>query len=110
MLIFHCSFRYFALWYALILLLAIHSKDIESNTSVLMLLFFLSFKLNFQSRVIHYKAEGRLHKFEWVYDGTAWDVESGTSVKDKHHRSAQGAIENAVKRLIEELRARKILS
>lgn len=58
--------------------------------------------------MIHYKAEGRLHKFEWVYDGTAWDVESGTSVKDKHHRSTQGAIENAVKRLIEELRARKI--
>lgn len=59
--------------------------------------------------MIHYKADGRLHKFEWVYDGTAWDVESGTSIKDKHHRSTQGAIENAVKKLIEELRARKML-
>ena len=60
--------------------------------------------------MIHYKAEGRLHKFEWVYDGTAWDVESGTSVKDKHHHRTQGAIEKAVKKLIEELRTRKMLS
>ena len=37
-----------------------------------------------------------------------WKVEP--VLKDKHHRSTQGAIENAVKRLIEELRARKILS
>ena len=37
---FNCLLRYFALRYALILLLAIHPKHIESNTSVLMLLFF----------------------------------------------------------------------
>ena len=47
---------------------------------------------------------------EWVYDGTAWDVESGTSVKAKHYKSKQGAIEHAVKKLIEDLKAKKILA
>lgn len=67
-------------------------------------------QLSFQGRVINYKAEGRIHKFKWVYDGTAWDVESGTSVKAKHYQSSQGAIEHAVKELIEELKAKKILA
>lgn len=67
-------------------------------------------QLSFQGRVINYKAEGRIHKFKWVYDGTAGDVESGTSVKAKHYQSSQGAIEHAVKELIEELKAKKILA
>ena len=67
-------------------------------------------QLNFQGRVINYKAEGRIHKLKWVYDGTAWDVESGTSVKAKHYQSRQGAIEHAVKELIEKLNAKKILT
>ena len=67
-------------------------------------------QLSLQGRVINYKAEGRIHKFKWVYDGTAWDVESGTSVKAKHYQSSQGAIEHAVKELIEELKAKKILA
>ena len=68
-----------------------------------------SFQLNFQGRVISYKAEGRMHKFKWVYDGTAWDVQSGTSVKAKHYCSTQGAIEHAVKNLIDDLKAKGIL-
>ena len=60
--------------------------------------------------MINYKAEGRIHKLKWVYDGTAWDVESGTSVKAKHYQSAQGAIKHAFKELIEELKAKKILA
>ena len=67
-------------------------------------------QLSFQGRVINYKPEGRIHKLKWVYDGTAWDVESGTSVKAKHYQSSQGAIEHAVKELIEELKAKKILA
>ena len=67
-------------------------------------------QLNFQGRVVNYKAEGRIHKLKWVYDGTAWDVESGTSVKAKHYQSSRGAIEHAVKELIEELKAKKILA
>lgn len=60
--------------------------------------------------MINYKAEGRIHKLKWVYDGTAWDVESGTSVKAKHYKSSQGAVEHAVKELIEKLKAKKILA
>ena len=67
-------------------------------------------QLNFQGRLINYKAEGRIHKLKWVYDGTAWDVESGTSVKAKHYKSSQGAVEHAVKELIEKLKAKKILA
>ena len=67
-------------------------------------------QLNFQGRLINYKAEGRMHKLKWVYDGTAWDVESGTSVKAKHYQSSQGAVEHAVKELIEKLKAKKILA
>lgn len=59
--------------------------------------------------MIRYKAEGRIHKLKWVYDGVAWDVESGTSVKAKHYQSSQGAIEHAVKDLIEDLKTKGIL-
>ena len=73
-------------------------------------MFDLHFQLNFKGRVINYKAEGRIHKLQWVYDGTAWDVESGTSVKARHYKSTQGAIEHAVKELIDNLKAQGILS
>jgi len=60
--------------------------------------------------VISYKAEGRVHKLKWVYDGTAWDVESGISVKAKHYHSKHGAIEHAVKDLIDKLKANGIVT
>ena len=60
--------------------------------------------------MIEYKAEGRIHKLQWVYDGTAWDVESGTSVEARHYKSTQGAIEHAVKKLIDDLKAKGILN
>lgn len=47
-----------------------------------------------------------MHGLQWVYDGTAWDVESGISVTDKHYKSKQGAIEHAVKKLIDALKAK----
>ena len=68
------------------------------------------FQLNYQGRVIKYQAKGRVHKLKWVYDGTAWDVESGISVKDKHYESRQGAIEHAVKKLIDALKAKGLVS
>ena len=74
------------------------------------LLFIWYLQLNFKDRVINYKAEGRIHKLQWVYDGTAWDVESGTSVEARHHKSTQGAIEHAVKELINNLKAQGLLS
>lgn len=75
--------------------------------------FFSSFfflQLNFKDRVISYKAEGRVHKLKWVYDGTAWDVESGITVKTKHYHSKHGAIEHAVKELIDKLKANAIIT
>ena len=72
--------------------------------------FFSSLQLNFKDRVISYKAEGRVHKLKWVYDGTAWDVQSGITVKAKHYDSKHGAIEHAVKELIDKLEANKIIT
>ena len=60
--------------------------------------------------MISYKAQGRIHKLKWVYDGTAWDIESGTSVKAKHYQSKHGAIEHAVKELIDKLKANGIVT
>ena len=60
--------------------------------------------------MISYKAEGRVHKLKWVYDGTAWDVASGKSVEAKHYQSKQGAIEHAVKELIDKLKASGIVT
>lgn len=73
-------------------------------------MFNLYLQLNFKGRVINYKAEGHIHKLQWEYEGTAWDIESGTSVKARHYKSTQGAIEHAVKELIDKLKARGILS
>ena len=78
-----------------------------------LMLFFLCvfyFQLNYQGRLISYRAKGRLHKFELIYDGTAWDVESGISKKGEHHKSKQGAIEHAVKKLIGALKAEGLVS
>ena len=68
------------------------------------------FQLNYQGRVIAYQAKGKVHGLKWVYDGTAWDVEKGISVTDKHYKSKQGAIEHAVKKLIDALKAKGLVS
>ena len=68
------------------------------------------FQLNYQGRVIAYQAKGRMHGLNWVYDGTAWDVESGINVTDKQYKSKQGAIEHAVKKLIDALKAKGLVS
>lgn len=70
----------------------------------------LSFQVNLKGRVICYRADGRFRGFQLEYLGVAWDVESGTSVKARHYKSRQGAIEHAVKQLIDELKAKGILS
>ena len=68
------------------------------------------FQLNYQGRLISYHAEARLHKFEWVYDGKAWDVESGFSERSRHWRSKQEAIKHAVEGLIDALKFKGIIS
>ncbi|XP_066026493.1 uncharacterized protein [Pocillopora verrucosa] len=67
-------------------------------------------QLKFKDRVIEYKAEGRIHKLEWVYDGTARDVKSEISVKASHYQSTHGAIVHAIKKLIDDLKAKGILN
>ncbi|XP_077861993.1 anti-lipopolysaccharide factor-like [Saccoglossus kowalevskii] len=66
-------------------------------------------EVSFHNRTIRYEVKGRLHKLKWVYDGTAWDLESGTSVKARHYQSQQGAKEHAVRQLIDELKKKGIL-
>ncbi|XP_066026498.1 uncharacterized protein [Pocillopora verrucosa] len=67
-------------------------------------------QLKFKDRVIEYKAEGRIRKLQWVYDGTARDVKSETSVEARHFQSTQGAIQHAIKKLIDDLKAKGILN
>lgn len=86
-----------------------YSRNSEINFTVFQFFFFF-LQLNFKDRVISYKAEGRVHKLKWVYDGTAWDVESGITVKTKHYHSKHGAIEHAVKELIDKLKANAIIT
>lgn len=97
--IFHSS----VLWHS-------YSCNQEINFIVFLFLNFSFLQLNFKDRVISYKAEGRVHKLKWVYDGTAWDVESGITVKAKHYHSKHGAIEHAVKELIDKLKANGIIT
>lgn len=85
-------------------------QDVATLYSVLQNVTGASGQLNFKGRVINYKAEGHIHKLQWVYEGTDWDIESGTSVKARHYKSTQGAIEHAVKELIDKLKAQGILS
>ncbi|XP_044171394.1 uncharacterized protein LOC114953606 [Acropora millepora] len=85
-------------------------KDLENLFSFLKTITQESGELNYQDRVIRYQANGRVHSLQWVYDGRAWDVESGISVIDRHHKSKQGAIKHAVKKLIDELKARGLVS
>ena len=59
--------------------------------------------------MIRYQAKGRVHGLKFLYDGTAWDVESGISETDRHYKSRQGAIEHAVEKLIGELKARGLV-
>lgn len=88
------------------------SQFVAFSTLLFTTLLFSHFfsQLNYQGRVISYKAEGRIHKLKWVYDGTAWDTESGTSVKAKHYQSKHGAIEHAVKELIDKLKSNGIVT
>ena len=71
----------------------------------------LCFQLNYQGRLISYRAKGKLHNFQLVYHCMAWDVGSGISVTEKlGYKSKQGAIKHAVKKLIGALKAEGLVS
>ncbi|XP_068727689.1 death domain-containing ATP nucleosidase-like [Montipora capricornis] len=68
-------------------------------------------QVNFRGRTIGYRALGRIHSLDepWVYDATAWDIESGIKAKVKHYKESEEAIQDAVKEVITKLTAQGIL-
>ncbi|XP_029191279.2 uncharacterized protein LOC114957877 isoform X3 [Acropora millepora] len=68
-------------------------------------------QVNFKGRTIAYRAHGRIHSFDepWVYDATAWDIESRIKAKVKHYKESEEAIQDAVKEVIKNLEAQGIL-
>ena len=68
-------------------------------------------QVNFKGRTIGYRALGRIHSLDelWVYDATAWDIESGIKAKVKHYKESEEAIQDAVKEVITKLTAQGIL-
>ena len=60
--------------------------------------------------MIRYQAKGRVHSLKLVFDGTAWDVESGFSETSRHWKSKQGAIKHAVEELIDALKVKGLIS
>ena len=51
-----------------------------------------------------------MHKLVWVYDGMAWDVESGNSLTSRHWKSKHGAIKHAIEELIDVLKVKGLIS
>lgn len=68
-------------------------------------------QVNFKGRTVAYRAPGRFHSFDepWVYDATAWDIESGIKSKVKHYKEKEEAIQDAVNEVIKKLTAQGIL-
>ena len=52
--------------------------------------------MNYKDRTIIYEAKGRFHSLDepWVYDGTAWDIESGITAKVEHHKQSKDAVKD----------------
>lgn len=62
-------------------------------------------QLSYRGREIHYSARGRIHSWQelWVFDGRAWDLESGISTEARHYNSSHEAIQHAVQKLMDKL-------
>eukprot|EP00930_Biecheleria_cincta_P069559 TRINITY_DN57288_c0_g1_i1.p1 TRINITY_DN57288_c0_g1~~TRINITY_DN57288_c0_g1_i1.p1 ORF type:complete len:627 (-),score=112.61 TRINITY_DN57288_c0_g1_i1:89-1912(-) len=67
-------------------------------------------KERFCKRRITEDANGRLHKFKWVWDGTAKDEQTGFQVVSKHWKSQNGAKEHAREELFEAMWRNNLLS
>lgn len=79
------------------------------NVAISFLFVFL--QVNFKGRTIGYRALGRIHSLDepWVYDATAWDIESRIKAKVKHYIEREEAIQDAVKEVITKLTAQGLL-
>ncbi len=79
----------------------------------LLLLYRLVFylQLSYRGREIHYSAHGRIHSWQelWVFDGSAWDLESGISTEAHHYKTSQEAIQHAVQKLMDKLESERLL-
>lgn len=69
-------------------------------------------QISYKGREIHYTSRGRVHSLQepWVFDATAWDLESGITIEARHYPRSQDAAYDAVKKLKEELRIKGLLS
>ena len=68
-------------------------------------------QVNYKDRTIIYGAKGRVHSLNelWVYDGTAWDIESGITAKVKHYKQSEDAVKDAVSEVMKKLREQEII-
>lgn len=68
-------------------------------------------QVNYKGRTISYRAQGRIHSLDepWVYDGTAWDIQSGIKAKVKHYEQSGDAVKDAVVEVIKKLKEQGII-
>lgn len=68
-------------------------------------------QVNYNGRTISYRAQGRIHSLDepWVYDGTAWDIQSGIKAKVKHYEQSGDAVKDAVAEVIKKLKEQGII-
>ena len=65
----------------------------------------LFLQIDYKGRVIKYKVDWRpkISRDLWVYEGEAWDIKSGTSVRKTGFKSSDDARTRVVKDLIQKL-------
>lgn len=71
----------------------------------------LKFQISYKGREIHYRSRGRVHSLKelWVFDATAWDLESGISTEARHYPNSHEAVQDAVEKLKERLGIKGLL-
>ena len=70
-----------------------------------MLKYSINLQITYRGREIYCSTSGRVHSFQepWVYDGRAWDIETGISTEAHHYNSKHEAIQHAVQKLKDRL-------
>ncbi|XP_020603412.1 uncharacterized protein LOC110042390 [Orbicella faveolata] len=71
-----------------------------------------SSQLRYKGRVFHFSSRGRIHSLQepWVFDGRAWDLESGISVEARHYRTSDEANQRAVQKLKDRLKSEGLIT
>ena len=73
---------------------------------------FYYLQIKYKGRVIQCSSRGRIHSLQepWVFDGRAWDLESGISVEAHHYPTSAEAIERAVQKLKDKLKSKGLIT